>query len=1037
MDVGSHPPVRATARDAERLARDLYGLEARAHPLPSEFDDNFRLEAADGSHRVLKVMHPARDPGFVDMQCAAMKVLAGRDPDLPVPRVIPDRSGRDWSTTGLGGDPARLVWMLSYLAGRPIAGIRPVTPELLTRLGETLARLDLAWADLSHPSARRELKWDLVRAGWIRDHLDAVHDSGRRSLVEKVLARYDDEVVPALPRLRRSVVYADANEHNVLVRVEPGKPPRLAGLIDFGDMIETVTVSEAAVAAAYAAFGTTDPLAAVCPLVAAYHRVLPLTEEEVAVLDAFVRMRLAVSVVNSACRAAAEPGDPYLTVSEAPAWAALEAFDRIPPRLALYAYRCACGLPPAPHGPAVIRWLKESATSFSQVLPHDLRTEPVVVLDLSVGSRMLGADPANLETPRLSETISRAMKDAGAAVGVGRYDEARAIYTTGAFAAGGNAAAERNQVAEGRTVHLGIDLSVPPGSAVRTPFDGTVHTVAENAAPKDYGPLVILRHEIPSGEEFFTLYGHLDPDSVASLKPGKELRAGEPFAAVGAPPRNGDWWPHVHVQIILDLFGLDKDFPGVAAAGRRSLWTGLSPDPNLILGIPADRFPAPEPEKPETLAARRKLLGRNLSISYHEPLKIVRGWMQYLYDETGRAYLDAYNNVPLVGHSHPRVVRAVQEQMALLNTNTRYLHDNLVRYAGRLTSLMPSPLRVCYVLNSASEANELALRLARTYTGRGDIIVLESAYHGHTTGLIDISPYKFEGPGGKGRKPWVHVAPLPDDYRGLYRRNDPEAGMKYAAAVGRLAQEAGARGGLAAFIAETLPSVAGQIVLPPGYLAEAYRRVRAAGGACIADEVQVGFGRLGTHFWGFETQGVVPDIVVLGKPIGNGFPLAAVVTTEAIAASFANGMEFFSTFGGNPVACAAGLAVLDVMEDERLQERARRVGDHLMAGLKQLAGRHPIIGDVRGSGLFLGVELVRDRRTLEPAPAEASYVVDRLRELGVLAGTDGPFHNVIKIRPPLCFSEADADLVVSALDAVLAEDPVRVAGMKTPEKEYA
>jgi len=561
--------------------------------------------------------------------------------------------------------------------------------------------------------------------------------------------------------------------------------------------------------------------------------------------------------------------------------------------------------------------------------------------------------------------------------------------------------------------------------------------VAENAAPKDYGPLVILRHEIPSGEEFFTLYGHLDPDSVAGFEPGKALRAGEPFAAVGAPPRNGDWWPHVHVQIILDLLGLDKDFPGVAAAGRRSLWFGLSPDPNLILGIPADRFPAREPGKPETLAARKNLVGHNLSVSYRDPLKIVRGWMQYLYDETGRAYLDAYNNVPLVGHGHPRVVGAVQEQMALLNTNTRYLHDNLVRYAGRLTALMPSPLRVCYVLNSASEANELALRLARTYTGREDIIVLASAYHGHTTGLIDISPYKFDGPGGQGRKPWVHVAPLPDDYRGLYRRDDPEAGMKYAAAVGRLAEEAEARGGLAAFIAETLPSVAGQIVLPRGYLAEAYRRVRAAGGVCIADEVQVGFGRLGTHFWGFESQAVVPDIVVLGKPIGNGFPLAAVVTTQAIAASFANGMEFFSTFGGNPVACAAGLAVLDVMAEERLQERALRVGGHFVAGLKRLAERYPIIGDVRGSGLFLGLELVRDRRTLEPAGAEAAYVVDRLRELGVLAGTDGPFHNVIKLRPPLCFSEADADLVVAALDTVLSEDPVRAGASSENPQETA
>ena len=1022
MDIGAHPSSRATAPDAVRLALELYGLEARAYHLPSEYDDNFLVETPDGVVRVLKVMHPMRDAGFVDLQCAALKTVAEKDPGLPVPAVVPDRSGRPWSTASIGGGPPRLVWLLTYLVGRPIAGVRPVTSGLLGELGTTLARLDLALTGFTHPSARREFKWDLTRAGWIREHLGLIPDPGRRSLVEKVLARYDDEVVPALPRLRRSVVYADANEHNVLARVEPGRLPSLAGLIDFGDMIETVTVAEVAVAAAYASFGAADPLAAVLPLVAGYHSAFPLREEEIAVLDILVRMRLAVSVVNSACRAAAEPGDPYLTMSEAPAWAALEAFERVPPRLAHYTYRDACGLSPARHGPAVVRWLEKSAGSFAQVLECDLRTDPVVVLDLSIGSRMLGADPAALETPRLTEAVAKAMRDAGAAVGVGRYDEPRAMYTTGAFAAGGSPTAER------RTVHLGIDLSVPPGSTVRTPLDGTVHIVADNASPKDYGPLVILRHAIPSGEEFFTLYGHLDRDSVAGLAPGTALRAGQAFAAVGAPPANGDWWPHVHVQIILDLLGLNEDFPGVAAPARRSLWTGLSPDPNLILGIPSDRFAAREPNKLETLAARRSLLGRNLSVSYRDPLKIVRGWMQYLYDETGRAYLDAYNNVPLVGHGHPRVVRAVQEQMALLNTNTRYLHDNLVRYAERLAALMPSPLRVCYVLNSASEANELALRLARAHTGREDTIVLESAYHGHTTGLIDISPYKFDGPGGKGRKPWVHVAPIPDVYRGPYKRDDPEAGKKYAAAVERLAGEAKAGGGLAAFIAETLPSVAGQIVLPPGYLAEAYRHVRAAGGVCIADEVQVGFGRLGTHFWGFETQGVVPDIVVLGKPIGNGFPLAAVVTTEAIAASFANGMEFFSTFGGNPVACAAGLAVLDVMRDERLQERALRVGGHFIAGLKRLSESHPIVGDVRGSGLFLGVELVRDRRTLEPAAAEASYVVDRLRSLGILTGTDGPLHNVIKIRPPLCFSEADADLFVTALDAVLSEDPIRTGG---------
>ena len=392
-------------------------------------------------------------------------------------------------------------------------------------------------------------------------------------------------------------------------------------------------------------------------------------------------------------------------------------------------------------------------------------------------------------------------------------------------------------------------------------------------------------------------------------------------------------------------------------------------------------------------------MGGNLSISYDEPLKIVRGWKQFLYGDTGRAFLDVYNNVPLVGHSHPRVAEAVQKQIAVLNTNTRYLHDNIVRYAERLTGKLPEPLKICYFLNSASEANELALRLARTYTGREDIIVLDHAYHGNTTTLIDISPYKFNGPGGTGKKPWVHVAPIPDDYRGPYKRGDPQAGPKYARHVAEILEHFKP----AAFIAESLPSVGGQIVLPGGYLNDVYKAVRAAGGICIADEVQVGFGRLGTFFFGFELQSVVPDIVVLGKPIGNGFPLAAVITTAEIADAFDNGMEFFSTFGGNPVACAAGLAVLDVLEEEGLQENARAVGDHLLRGLRSV--EHESVGDVRGLGLFLGVELVRDRVTLEPASAEASRVVNRLRELGILAGTDGPHHNVIKLRPPLCFTK--------------------------------
>jgi 4-aminobutyrate aminotransferase-like enzyme/Ser/Thr protein kinase RdoA (MazF antagonist) len=1006
-----------TETEAVRLAREVYGLEGAARALPGEYDDNFHLTDADGRGFVLKVMHPAREPSFLDLQCKALVHLAERSPQLSLPRVLPNRSGELLSEITAADGSKRLVWLLSFLKGTVLAEVRPHAPELLWDLGLFLGQMDAALQSFEHAAAHRELKWDSTRAGWIKAYLPEIEGAERRVLVEGFLKLYEEEVVPWFPRLRRSVVYGDANDYNVLVSDPWPQPRRVAGVIDFGDMHHGLTVSEAAIAAAYAILGKADPLKAAGEVVAGYHGAFPLREEEVAVIFPLMAARLAVSVVNSAHRKKMKPDDAYVTVSEEPAWNALEQLAKIHPHFAHYALRAACGMTPVPEGKRLQGWLKANGKSAASILAVDLRTSPSRVFDLGVGSLMLGADPSAARTPALTERIFGEMKRAGVRVGIGRYNEARPLYSSRLFGSVDNPVSER------RTIHLGVDLFVEPGTALRAPLDGAVHILANKANPQDYGPLVILQHETGEGEEFFTLYGHLTTDTLTGLKVGQRVVRGQEFARVGTSAENGGWAPHVHVQIILDLLELGADFPGVAYASQRAAWTSLSPDPNLLLGIPADRFPAQEMDFQETLEKRRALLGNNLGISYERPLKIVRGWMQYLYDDTGRAYLDVYNNVPLVGHSHPRVARAAQEQLALVNTNTRYLHDSVNRYAERLTQKLPEPLRVCFFVNSGSEANELALRLARTHTGREDVIVLEHAYHGHTNTLIDISPYKFNGPGGRGKKPWVHVAPLADDYRGMYRREDKEAGAQYARHVAEILQCTSDEGrGVAAYVAETLPSVGGQIVFPRGYLQEVYRHVRAAGAVCIADEVQVGFGRLGTHFWGFETQGVLPDIVVLGKPIGNAFPLAAVVTTKEIAAAFANGMEFFSTFGGNPVACAAGLAVLDVLEEEKLQENALRVGTHLKNRLQELQQRHVVIGDVRGSGLFLGVDLVLDRNMREPAPLQASYVVNRLRECGILTGTDGPHHNVIKLRPPLMFTKRDADLFVKTLDEILQED---------------
>lgn len=436
------------------------------------------------------------------------------------------------------------------------------------------------------------------------------------------------------------------------------------------------------------------------------------------------------------------------------------------------------------------------------------------------------------------------------------------------------------------------------------------------------------------------------------------------------------------------------------------------------------RHAVPERSREELLRLRRAHLNPTLSVAYREPLKIVRGEGVWLYDEAGQGYLDMVNNVCHVGHCHPRVVRAGAEQMARLNTNTRYLHDALVEYALRLTATLPAPLSVVFLTNSGTEANDLALRLARAHTGARGTIVVDHAYHGHSPSMVELSPYKFNGRGGEGQADHVAVVPMPDAYRGAVR-DAADAGPRYGRMLAGAIDELRAHGHRpAAFYCESLLGCGGQIILPDGYLRQAFAQVRAAGGLCLADEVQVGFGRVGDAMWAFEQQGVVPDILTLGKPIGNGHPMGAVVTTPEVATSFVTGMEYFNTFGGNPVSCAIGLAVLDVIEEENLMDNAVRVGEFLTAGLREIQARHPGIGDVRGRGLFIGAEFVSDAAARSPDPARARVVVEAMKARHVLLSTDGPDDNVLKIKPPIVFSRANAEEFLEKLDGVLGALPV-------------
>ncbi|MBU3664440.1 MAG: aminotransferase class III-fold pyridoxal phosphate-dependent enzyme [Chthoniobacterales bacterium] len=418
----------------------------------------------------------------------------------------------------------------------------------------------------------------------------------------------------------------------------------------------------------------------------------------------------------------------------------------------------------------------------------------------------------------------------------------------------------------------------------------------------------------------------------------------------------------------------------------------------------------------EVLRLRREFLNPGIFLYYKKPLMIVEGRMQYVWDEAGTRYLDAIGGIVTVsvGHCHPHVVAAAGRQSEMLqHTTTIYLHPNVAEYAEKLASKLPGDLKVCYFVNSGSEANDLALLMARVHTGNYDVISLRNAYHGGNfsgMGVTGQSTWKYNVPHSFG----VHQAVAPYPYRGPWGSDDPEAGAKYAGDVGDLIDSA-TPGKVAAFIAESMQGVGGFVEFPSGYLKHAYAHVKAAGGLCIADEVQTGFGRLGSHYWGFETQGVVPDIVTMAKGIGNGFPLAAVVTTPQIAASLV-GKVHFNTFGGNPVASAIGKAVLEVIEAENLQDNAHKVGRRISAGLAKLKAKHKAIGDVRGRGLMQGIELVKDRSTKEPGTAECAQVLETARDLGLLLGKGGLRGQTLRIAPPMCVNEADADFLLDVLD---------------------
>jgi 4-aminobutyrate aminotransferase-like enzyme/Ser/Thr protein kinase RdoA (MazF antagonist) len=965
------------SEEAKSLLKKNWGIDGQISSLPSERDINFKISGK--ANYVLKI-YPKVDSTLkirLNLQNKVLKFLEEKKINTS-PFVVPTKSKKLLINPSKGS----IARLLTFHEGAAWGNKSEHSGEEIEQLGRLIATVDKNLNQLKISKEERKslnapFIWNMLQAESLLSWSSKISDSNSRKVVEATISNFKKNILPRLKKMPMQVIHNDGNDYNIIENDE-----KLV-LIDFGDMIYAPKIVGAAVAAAYVGLKSDDPVKQISQFIRGYHSVNPLSLEEISILIELVKVRLASSVANAALQRGVNPDNDYLSISQNDVPKCLAALDKFDSNFALFRLRNAIGLEANPNSKPVRDYL--------------LSIKPANLLEKSFSDLKrvyINWSFDNPEIPRSTQAIENLMATTGAEVTIGYYCENRNVYQGEAF----NPAA-----ASARTFHLGVDVGMPAGTPIYAPLDGVIEIFNNNSTYLDYGPVVILRHKTDKGIPFWTLYGHLSIDSMPDWKIGKEIKAGGLIGRMGKEEENVGWPPHTHFQLLTDLCGMGIDIYGVAPKDEIALWRGISLNPNLVLGIESGTDAHAKISPASIRSDRRVVISQNLSLNFKNPINIVSGSGAYLFDEKGKSYLDLVNNVAHVGHSHPRVVAAAASQMSLLNTNTRYLHQSIVEYGKAITSSMPDPLSVIFFVNSGSEANDLAIRLARAHTKSKGVVALRHGYHGHTQAVVEISPYKFLGKGGQGAPAHVAVAEIPDLFRG--KHTGKGSTEKYLSnlkkSISSLKQP------ISAFFAESIVSTAGQIVLPPGYLSAAYKMVRAAGGLCVSDEVQIGMGRVGEKFWGFELHDVVPDIVTLGKPLGNGHPLAAVVTTPEVADSFNNGMEYFNTFGGNPVSAAIGQAVLEVVYDQRLQLNAKNMGKYLRDGVSSLAKDHPIIADVRGSGLFIGVEMMLDKKT--PATNKVADLMEFALNKGVLLSCDGPDNNVLKIKPPLIITKSDID----------------------------
>jgi 4-aminobutyrate aminotransferase-like enzyme/Ser/Thr protein kinase RdoA (MazF antagonist) len=895
------------------------------------------------------------NPAFTvdELEAQDAAAAAVHDAGLAAPGSRPSLAGLRVEKASTA-DVDLLVRLLDWVDGEPLTGSGPLAAEDARALGATAARVATALAPVRHPGADRVTQWNLRIAADVIELLATHVPEHRRSRVTAVASAASARLAPLRQQLREQTIHGDLSDDNVV-----GAENRITGVIDFGDVATSWTVAELAVTcAAVLHHNPRDPLV-VLETLAGFAEVLPLTGPELEALWPLVQLRTAVLVASGEQQVALDGNaNSYAAANRRHEWLAFTAAEALDPDRML----------------PLLRWRLGDRTGPVELDGTLIDVSNAALLDLSTTSDLLGSgmwlEPEAEVT--LADTLAA---QAGACVTA--WGEAR--LTRARLLAG-------HEIA---TVPLGCEVTAPSGLTVAAPVDGSVRHAGEAVV--------------------------LETDSYVLWLTGLEQIVAEGAIEAGAvlgrfAPHPESSFGHATVQ----LSRTPERPPFFVRPSEAVIWRQVCPDPSALLG----RSPRPVPESAEQVLTQRDAAFATVQEHYYaDPPRIERGWREHFVDTDGQTYLDMVNNVAIAGHGHPRLVEAVSRQWARLNTNSRFHYAAVADFSARLAALAPGPLDTVFLVNSGSEAVDLALRLVTTATARPTVLAMREAYHGWTIGSDAVSSSIGDNPRALETRPdWVRLVDAPHPFRGTHR--GAGSGPAYLADLDR---ELSALGDLpiAGFIAEAVYGNAGGVLLPDGYLAGVYERVRALGGLCIADEVQVGYGRLGDHFWGFEQQGVVPDVITIAKAMGNGHPLGAVITTRAIADAFAAEGSMFSSAGGSPVSCVVGMTVLDILEDEGLQQNASVVGGILRDGLNELAARHELIGAVHGMGLYLGVELVRSRATLEPATTDTAAVCDALLRQGGIMQPTCDRKNVHKIKTPLVLTRESADFFLAALDEVL------------------